>query len=182
MEALRQTGGRQEGRPYFSAFVDEKKSSAEDDGGLGGKTFPTLMEAAPALQKMNIQIRVDERDKLQRIPLSTLVFMSQQSQKKVGVLNIYVKHTLKVWSAVQKRYRGTVALSRAMQIDGNLEFLPSIADSTFKKWADRGLKIIDQLFYDNILQPFSYLQETFQLPSCDMFRLGITLQHIEIGT
>ncbi|KAK1888712.1 LINE-1 retrotransposable element ORF1 protein [Dissostichus eleginoides] len=29
------------------------------------KTFPTLMEAAPALQKMNIQIRVDERDKLQ---------------------------------------------------------------------------------------------------------------------
>ncbi|KAF3851667.1 hypothetical protein F7725_013439, partial [Dissostichus mawsoni] len=52
---------------------------------------------------------------------------------------------------------------------GNLEFLPSIADSTFKKWADRGLKIIDQLFYDNILQPFSYLQETFQLPSCDMF-------------
>ncbi|KAI4823316.1 hypothetical protein KUCAC02_011909 [Chaenocephalus aceratus] len=29
------------------------------------KTFPTLMEAAPALQKMNIQIRVDERDKPQ---------------------------------------------------------------------------------------------------------------------
>ncbi|KAF3842601.1 hypothetical protein F7725_024552 [Dissostichus mawsoni] len=29
------------------------------------KTFQTLMEAAPALQKMNIQIRVDERDKLQ---------------------------------------------------------------------------------------------------------------------
>ncbi|KAF3854309.1 hypothetical protein F7725_022364 [Dissostichus mawsoni] len=107
---------------------------------------------------------------------------NQQSQKKVGVQNIYVKHTLKVWSAVQKRFRGTVALSRAIQIVGNLEFLPSIADSTFKKWADRGLKIIDQLFYDNILQPFSYLQETFQLPSCDMFRLGITLQHIEIGT
>ncbi|KAI9533666.1 hypothetical protein NQZ68_021444 [Dissostichus eleginoides] len=29
------------------------------------KTFPTLMEATPALQKMNIQIRVDERVKLQ---------------------------------------------------------------------------------------------------------------------
>ncbi|KAK1904544.1 LINE-1 retrotransposable element ORF1 protein [Dissostichus eleginoides] len=28
-------------------------------------TFQTLMEAAPALQRMNIQIRVDERDKLQ---------------------------------------------------------------------------------------------------------------------
>lgn len=102
-----------------------------------------------------------EQSSVPEIPLSTLVFMSQQCQKKVGILNIWVKHTLKVWSAVQKRFRAVASLSRAIHIVGNIEFLPSITDNTYKRWSDRGLKIIEQLFYDNILQSFSYLQEKY---------------------
>lgn len=57
-----------------------------------------------------------EQNSLKVVPLSTLVFLSKQSQKKFEIKNIWVKHTLKIWSTVQKRIRGTVAFSRAVQI------------------------------------------------------------------
>lgn len=111
-----------------------------------------------------------EQNSLPSIPLSVLVFLNKQSQEKLEIKNVWVKHTLKVWSTVQKRFRGRAALSRVMQIVGNPNFPPSRTDITFKRWADRKLKIIDQLFCDNVLQPFSYLQDKFSLPQSDMFR------------
>lgn len=89
-----------------------------------------------------------EQNSLQAIPLSTLVFLSKQSQKKFEINNIWVKHTLKIWSTVQKRIRGVVALSRAMQIAGNPDFPPSTTDITYKRWARRDLRVIDQLLCD----------------------------------
>ena len=41
---------------------------------------------------------------------------------------------------------------------------------TFKRWEGRDLSVIDQLFCDNVLQPFSYLQDKFSLPRSDMSR------------
>ena len=35
----------------------------------------------------------------------------EQSQKKMVIKNVWVKHTLKVWLTVQKRIRGTSALN-----------------------------------------------------------------------
>lgn len=61
------------------------------------------------------------------------------------------------------------ALLRAMQIAGNPEFPPSTMDITFKSWAGRDLKVMDQLFHGNVLQPFEYLQEKLSLPRNDMF-------------
>ena len=78
-----------------------------------------------------------EQNSLPGIPLSALVFLNKQSQKKLGIKNVWVRHTLKVWSTVQKRIRGTAALSRAARIDGNPDFPPLITDITFKKWAER---------------------------------------------
>ena len=110
-----------------------------------------------------------EQSSVPAIPLSTLVFLNKQSQKKVEIKNVWVKHTLKVWSAVQEKIRGSVALSRAMQINGNPDFPPSTTDITFKRWAGRNLRVIDQLLCDTSIQPFSYLQDKFLLPQSDMF-------------
>lgn len=111
-----------------------------------------------------------EQNLLPAIPLSALVFLSKQSQNKMVIKNLRLKNTLKVWSTVQKRIRGTSALSRAMQIAGNPDFLPSTTDVAFKRWAGRDLKVIDQLFCDNVLQLFSYLQDKLFLPRSDMFQ------------
>lgn len=112
-----------------------------------------------------------EQNSIPTVPLSILVFLSKQFQEKLELKNPWVKHTLKVWSTTQKRIRGTATLSRAIQIHRAIQiFTPSITDITFKRWADRKLKVIDQLFCDNVLQPFSYLQDKFSLPQSDMFR------------
>lgn len=61
-------------------------------------------------------------------------------------------------------------LSRAMSIADNPEFLPSGWDATFKRWSDKGLIIIDQLFKGSTLHSFSDLKEKFMLSSRDFFR------------
>lgn len=85
-----------------------------------------------------------EKNSLPGIPLSVLVFLSKQSQRKRDCKNVWMKHTLKVWSTVQKRMRGIAVLSKAMQIGGNLD--PPLTDITFKRWAGRDLKVFDQFF------------------------------------
>lgn len=44
-----------------------------------------------------------EQNSLPGISLSTLPFLSQQSQKKIQINNIWIKHTMKVWTAVRKQ-------------------------------------------------------------------------------
>ena len=111
-----------------------------------------------------------EQNSLPGISISTLPFLSKQSQKKIKIDNIWVKNTLKVWNNVQKQLKGSVALSRAMPILGNIEFLPSLVDNTYRRWAEKGLKIMNELFDGNTLKSFSQLQDKFDLPSSDLYR------------
>lgn len=53
---------------------------------------------------------------------------------------------------------------------GNPDFPPSTTDLTFKRWARRNLRVIDQLLCDTGVQPFAYLQDKFILTLSDMFR------------
>ena len=39
-----------------------------------------------------------------------------------------IKHTVKIWSTIQKKLRGVITLSRAIPIKGNPDFIPSIWD------------------------------------------------------
>ena len=84
--------------------------------------------------------------------------------------NIWIKNTLKIWDSVQKQLKGRVALSRAMPIIGNIEFIPSIWDGAYKRWAEKGLKTINQLFEGNIFRSFQQLKQKFDLPTTDLYR------------
>ncbi len=77
-----------------------------------------------------------EHNSLQGISLSALPFLSQVSHKKIKINNVWIKHTLKVWTSVQKQLRGAIALSRAMPIVGNIKSLPSTCDNAYKRWAE----------------------------------------------
>lgn len=111
-----------------------------------------------------------EQNSLTGIPLSVLPFLDRRAQKKIKIENMWVKHTLKIWNTVQKQIKGSVALSRVMPILGNFDFLPSLTDMAFRRWAEKGLVTIDQLFENNTLRSFSQLQEKFDLPMNDLFR------------
>ena len=111
-----------------------------------------------------------EQNSIPGITLSTLPFISQESRKKIKINNIWIKHTLKIWVAVQKQLKITTALSRAMTIADNIEFIPSIWDRAYKRWAERGLITINQLFDGVVFKSFSQLQEKHDLPSTDLYR------------
>ncbi len=52
-----------------------------------------------------------------------------------------------------------------MSTADNPEFLPSRWDATFKRWSDKGLIIIDQLFNGSTLHSFSDLKKKIMLSS-----------------
>lgn len=105
------------------------------------------------------------------ISLSQLPFLNLQSQKKIKISNLWVKHTLKIWNKVQKLLKGKTALSRAMTIDRNIEFLPSLSDSSgFQGWAERGLLTVNRLFDGNVFKTFAQLREKFKLPPSDLYK------------
>ena len=111
-----------------------------------------------------------EQNSIPGIALCTLPFFNQQFWEKNKINNVWIKYTLKVWTTIQKQLKGGVALSRAMPIVGNVEFLPSIWDNAYKRWAENGLYTINQLFDGNVFKSFSQLQDKFALPSSDLFR------------
>lgn len=125
-----------------------------------------------------------EQNSLPDITLSALVFLSKQSQEKLEIKNVWVKHPLKIWLTVQKRIRGTDALSQAMQIAGNPNFTPSTTDITFKRWAGKNLRVIDQLFCDNFYSHshISKINSFYLKVICSsIFKLDTTSQAIKIG-
>ena len=84
-----------------------------------------------------------EQNSLPRITQSTLPFFTHQCQRKLEINNISTENRLKVWTLVQKQYKGGVALSQAMPITESLEFLPSVADRAYKRWRENGLLLIN---------------------------------------
>ena len=77
---------------------------------------------------------------------------------------------MKVWNLVKKQLKGAVTLSRATPIAGNIEFLPSVFDRAYKRWAESGLITINQLLDRQVFKAFSQLRDKFDLPSSDLYR------------
>ena len=111
-----------------------------------------------------------EQNSIPGLPLCNTPFMNQKSLKKINISNPWIVQTLKTWNIIQKQIRGTSGLSRAMPIVGNIEFLPSITDVSFKRWVDQGLIVTNQLLCGHIFKSFLQLQEEFSLPRNDLFR------------
>ncbi len=156
------------------------------DKDRGGLNLPNLRYYywAAQLRAITAWLGVDkeaewvsiEQNSLPGVSLKVLPFMDLQAQKAVKKTNIQIKHTIKIWSTVQKTFRGAIALSRAIPIKDNPDFLPSVSDSVFNRWEKNGLKIINQLFDGETIRSFSQLSNRFILKSNDFFRY-LQLRH-----
>lgn len=111
-----------------------------------------------------------EEYSLPGISLSSLPFLNLQSQKKIKITNLWVKHTLRIWNLVQKKLKGIVSLSRAMSISGNIEFLPSLVDRSFDRWAENKLITVNQLFERDVIKTFAQLRSKYNPLSSDHYR------------
>lgn len=81
-----------------------------------------------------------------------------------------MKQTLKVWTTVKTMLRVPEWLARVIPMVGIIEFPPSSWDGGFRRWANKGLSTIKQLFGETELKSISQLQEQFSLPLKDLYR------------
>ena len=124
-----------------------------------------------------------EQNFIPGVPLSSLPFLSQQSQKKFKINNMWVIHTLKVWNLVQKQLKGVIALSRAVPRVRNIEFLPTMSHRAYKRWEENGLIIIiNQLLDGHVFKSLSQLGDRFALPSSDLYRYLQSRRYVRKNT
>lgn len=111
-----------------------------------------------------------EEYSLPGISLRSLPFLNPQSWKKIKITNPWVKHTVRIWNKVLKMLKGNLTMSRAIPINGNIEFLPSLSDRSFERWAEKGLITVNQLFEKTTLKSFAQLRAKYALSPGDHYR------------
>lgn len=84
--------------------------------------------------------------------------------------DIWVLNTLNVWDTVRRKYGVPNSISRASPIANNPDFKPSLMDISFKRWEVSGLMSVNQLLEEDHFKSVAQLQQTFSLPSKDLFR------------
>ena len=78
-------------------------------------------------------------------------------------LNPIVKHSFKIWS----QFRRDISLNEfsiySTKTKNNM-FVPSVADSAFKCWVEKGIRIVNDLFVEDTFVSFDHLRTHFNIP------------------
>lgn len=91
------------------------------------------------------------------VPLEALPFLNEVAQKRLRVGNEWIRKTMKKWTDVRKKFKLSNSICRATKIATNPDFIPSTMDAGFKRWADKGLICIEQVFMGQTLKSFEQL-------------------------
>lgn len=160
--------------------------SPKDKGGLALPHFKSYYWAAQ-LKALVTWCRMDTETRWLQLeqcsvvdrPISALLCMNRGQWTKLKIQNEWVRFTLSVWEKVRKQFKLSLSISRASQITNIPNFIPVRLDAGFKRWADKGLKILNQLFTGTALKLFSQIQYEFNIPNNDLFRFSQIRHYLE---
>lgn len=83
--------------------------------------------------------------------------------------NPIVKHSFRILTQFRRSF-SLRDLPTCAPITRNHQFMPSIIDSAFQEWADRGVATIENLFIDNTFASFDQLKLKFNIQNSHLFR------------
>ena len=89
---------------------------------------------------------------------------------RLRVGNEWIRGTMKEWSTVRRNLKLSNSVGSTTKIAKNPDFIPSIMDSGFNKWANKGLIYIDQMFQGQTMKSFTQLQKELNLPAHDFYK------------
>lgn len=83
--------------------------------------------------------------------------------------NPIVHHSLRIWIQCRKRF-GLQSMSSRAPISCNHMFPPSLLDSAFKIWSDKGISSFKDLYIDKVFASFTQLTQKHDIPRTHFFR------------
>lgn len=101
--------------------------------------------------------------------LSALIYAPLASDTAPYARNILVRTTLKIWKQVRWHY-GWHSFSMKSPIHANHMFPPSLQDSVFLLWQNRGLRTLQDLFVDGLFASFQQMSSKFLIPHTHFFQ------------
>lgn len=104
-------------------------------------------------EKDALWFRIEQGD-CPNLPLDPVPFLNQDGWRINQINNMWVRNTFKIWSKVRKKLNLPFYISKVMKIAHNIDFPPSKLDVSFKKWEERGLIRLDQLFMGENLMSY----------------------------
>uniref|UniRef100_A0A671WUW6 Reverse transcriptase domain-containing protein n=1 Tax=Sparus aurata TaxID=8175 RepID=A0A671WUW6_SPAAU len=113
-----------------------------------------------------------EIEKLSSKGLALSSYLNSASFKKLmrNNTNPFVKNTIVVWFAVQRRLGDSLGLSCFSPIWGNDHFAPAKNDMGFKAWMNKGIVKLQDIYENYNLMSFSELKAKFDLPQKHFFK------------
>lgn len=98
-----------------------------------------------------------------------MTIMAIFSASTISSINPVVIQSLKIWLQFRKHFSLQCSSIHA-PVSHNHSFKPSIMDSAFQLWSDRGIISIKDLYDNGTFMSFTDLSTKFQLPSSHLFR------------
>uniref|UniRef100_A0AAR2KLP1 Reverse transcriptase domain-containing protein n=1 Tax=Pygocentrus nattereri TaxID=42514 RepID=A0AAR2KLP1_PYGNA len=101
--------------------------------------------------------------------LSALLYSSLPTKPSLYTDNQVVLNTLKIWYQFRRHFKFNSASSLS-PLHNNHLFPPSILDSAFSLWADKGITQCKHLYVDGVFDSFANLSSRHGLPGTHLFR------------
>ena len=101
--------------------------------------------------------------------LSALLFSALPTTYSYSVNNPIVSQSLRIWSSIRKCFGWHFGSLRAPLIANHL-FAPSLSDTKFSEWYNKGIHSFRDLFIVDKFPSFQQLQTKFDLPHSHHFR------------
>lgn len=101
--------------------------------------------------------------------LAALVYAPLSFPCENFIKNSLVRSTIKIWKQMRRHF-GWQTMSPKSPINSNHVFNPSIIDKSFKSWNAKGIRVINDLYYEGVFCSFQQMCEQFHIPKNHFFR------------
>ncbi len=106
-----------------------------------------------------------ENDSIQSLSLDTYLYSDTPKRLIRKTTNPFVKITIVAWYELLDMFENPVGFSQYLPNWGQTFFTPGKSDASFRLWAEKGLRMISNLYRTNTLMTFENLKEKFGIPS-----------------
>lgn len=170
---------------WLSSFIWSKRrpklkmATLQLPGSVGGLDLPNIRTYQLSTHMRYIydwvisnsnSIWLDVEASLSKYRLRDLLFFKKFKNIRLSCENPVTLNTVKAWRLMCRLEGRSKFTSVFTPIVNTPDFQPGMVDAGFKKWRDKDVHRLKDLFSDNVMMTFEQIIEKYSIPRCDFFR------------